>query len=223
MFDRDPDDLAVWMFGTPNGGVQNGLAYVDFTPRRGDATLAPSISLDTTLATEVNTSGGANPAIMSASVEYHAAAVYNTASNTMYLYVNGALVDSASMGGGNITQLSATEAWFGAAVYWGDNNLNGAINEIRIYNGPLTSSQIATNYALGPNVLPQPSLTIVPGAASVAIAWSELFPGYTLQSSPVVGGGAMWTPVSTPPVLSGGSYTVTLPTTNTAIFFRLTN
>ncbi len=211
----------VWMFGTPNGGTQPGLAYIDFTPRRGDGTSVPSISLDSVLSTEVNTSGGSNPAIMSAGVEYYAAAVYNSSSNTMYLYINGALADSASMGGANITQLSATEAWFGAAVYWGDPDLNGAINELRIWNGPLASSQIATNYSLGPNVLARPSLKVAPSAGAVVISWPDTFPGFTLQTSPALGLGAAWNPVSPPPALAGGFYTVTLSATNQAGFFRL--
>ena len=211
----------VWMFGKPNGGAQPGLAYVDFTPRRGDGTSVPSIALDTALSTEVNTGGGVNPAIMSANVEYHVAAIYNSGSNMMSLYINGALVDSASMNGGNITQLQATEAWFGAAVYWGDPNLNGTINELRIWNGPLTSAQVATNYQLGPNVLPRPTLNVAKNAGSVVLSWPEIFPGYTLQSSPVVGTGATWNSVSNSPALAGGSYSVTLSATNQATFFRL--
>ena len=211
----------VWMFGKPNGGAQPGLAYVDFTPRRGDGSSVPSISLDTAFATELNTSGGANPAIMAANVEYHAAAVYNAVSNTMYLYVNGALVDSASMGGGNITQLQATEAWFGAPVYWPDNNLSGSINELRIWNGPLTSAQIATNYLAGPNVIARPNLTVTKNAGNVLLTWPEAFPGYSLQSTPVLGTAAVWNLVSTTHVLAGGNYSVTLVATNFAAFFRL--
>ena len=211
----------VWMFGKPNGGAQPGLAYVDFTPRRGDGTSVPSISIDTGLSTEVNTGGGANPAIMAAGVEYHVAAIYNAASNTMYLYVNGALVDSASMGGGNITQLQATEAWFGAPVYWPDNNLNGAINELRIWNGPLTSAQVVTNYQLGPNALPRPTLNVTKSAGNVVLSWPEIFPGYTLQASPILGTAAVWNPITNSPALAGGNYSVTLSATNSACFFRL--
>jgi hypothetical protein len=211
----------VWMFGRPNGGAQPGLAYVDFTPRRGDGTSVPSISLDTVTATEVNTSGGANPGILAAGFEYHAVAVYNAAGNTMSLYLNGALVDSASMNGGNITQIQATEAWFGAAVHWPDNNLNGAINEIRIWDGPLTASQIATNYAFGPNALPRPKLAVAANSGGLVITWPESFAGFTLETSPVLGVGAAWTPVLPPPVIAGGVYTVTLATTNPASFFRL--
>ena len=212
----------VWMFGKPNGGAQPGLAYVDFTPRRGDGTSVPSISFDSGLATEVNTATVPNPAIMVAGVEYHAAAIYNAVSNTMYLYVNGALVDSASMGGANITQLQASEAWFGAPVYWPDNNLNGAINELRIWNGPLTSAQVATNYLAGPNVIARPKLTATKSTGNILLSWPEAFPGYTLQSTPALGAAALWNTVSNSPALAGGNYSVTLSATNLAAFFRLT-
>ena len=159
---------------------------------------------------------------MYAGIEYHAAAGYSAVSNMMYLYVNGALADSVSMNGANITQLQATEAWFGAAVYWPDNNLNGAINEIRIWDGPLAASQVATNYALGPNALPRPTISVVASGSNMTLSWLGTFPSFTLQCSPVIGAGAVWTPVSASPVLSGGFYSVTLPATNPASFFRLT-
>jgi len=211
----------IWMFGTPNGGTQPGLSYIDFTPRRGDGSNVPSISIDSVSATEVNTSGGANPAIMSQGVEYYAAAVYNAVNNTMSLYINGSLVDSASMNGADITQLQATEAWFGAPVYWPDPNLNGAINEMRIWDGPLTGAQVSTNYNLGPNALPRPTIAVVTSGTDMTLSWPATFPTFTLQSSPVIGEGAVWTPVSPAPVISGNVYTVTLPTTAPASFFRL--
>jgi len=212
----------VWMFGRPNGGSEPGMSYVDLTPRRGDGTSTPSISFNSVSASELNTSGGASPPVMTANTPYYVAAVYNAASNTMSLYINGALADSASMNGGNITQLQAAEAWFGASVYWPDSNLNGSINELRIWDGPLTAAQIAADYQLGPNQLPRPALNVVATGRSLAISWPDTFPGYTVQSSPTLGAGAVWTPVSAPPVLAGGVYKVTLSATNPAGFFRLT-
>lgn len=212
----------VWMFGRPNAGEQPGLSYVDFTPRRGDGSLVPSISLDTTSATELNTYNGAGPAQMAANIEYHAAAVYDAVGNTMYLYVNGVLVDSASMNGGTITQLQATEAWLGAAVYWPDNCLAGRINELRIWDGPLSASRIATDYTLGPNALPRPSLSVAASGTNVALSWPDSFAGMKLESSPVLGAGAAWTVVPTPPSMGVGTYIVTVPATNAAAFYRLT-
>jgi hypothetical protein len=44
---------------------------------------------------------------MAGGIEYCVAAVYNAVSNTMGLYIKGALADSASMNGADITQLQA--------------------------------------------------------------------------------------------------------------------
>jgi hypothetical protein len=211
----------VWMFGTPNGGTQPGLSYVDFTPRRGDGSSAPSISFDSVNNSEANTYNGAGPAIMAVNTEYYVAAVYHTVSNMMYLYINGALADSASMNGENITQLAATEAWLGAAVYWPDSNLSGSINEVRIWDGPLSAAQIAGNHALGANSLPRPTLGVASAGSTFTISWPESFAGLKLESSLELGSGAAWAPVATPPVLAGGFYTVTLSVTNPTSFFRL--
>jgi len=86
----------------------------------------------------------------------------------------------------------------------------------------LTAAQIAADYQLGPNQLPRPALNVVATGRSLAISWPDTFPGYTVQSSPTLGAGAVWTPVSAPPVLAGGVYKVTLSATNPAGFFRLT-
>ena len=215
----------LWMFGTPNGGAQPGLSYVDFTPRRGD-NQAPSISIDTAYSTEVNTSGGSNPSSLSANTEYYVASVYNAVSNTMYLYINGAPADSASMGGGNISQLGATQAWFGAAVNYGDNNLNGSINEIRIWNGALTPAQIADHYTLGPDEIPNPVLGMAISSDSGAgtdatFSWSSSYAGLRLETTPSLGEGEEWTPVTNLPSIEDGSFVVPLTTTNNAGFYRL--
>jgi len=144
----------VWMFGRANGGAENGLAYVDFTPRAGAAGNVPSMSFNSSLMNgEQNTRAGANPALMGTGGEYHVVSVYDSEANQMRLYINGALADTGSMGGGNITQLNANEAWFGAAVNYGDPNLSGAINEIRIWRTPLNATLVANNFAAGPDTV----------------------------------------------------------------------
>ncbi|HEX5218094.1 MAG TPA: LamG-like jellyroll fold domain-containing protein [Verrucomicrobiae bacterium] len=144
----------VWMFGRANGGLENGLAYVDFTPLPGADGGVPSMSFNSGLmGNEVNTRGGANPALLSIGPEYHVVAVYDAAADQMRLYIDGALADTASLGGGNIMQLNANEAYFGAAVNYPDPNLNGAINEIRIWRTPLNATLVASQFAAGPDNL----------------------------------------------------------------------
>jgi hypothetical protein len=158
-----------WMFGNPNAGAQPGLSYIDFTPRTGLTPAIPKIDFDTTTGTELNTAGGTNPALMASATEYYVATVYDAGTDTMSFYINGVLADSASMGGGNITQIGSTQNFLGAAVNFGDPDLDGRINEMRIWGGALTASQILQQNTLGPNsVVPEPgtaALGLLTGAS----------------------------------------------------------
>jgi hypothetical protein len=142
----------VWMFGRANGGAEPGLAYLDFTPRAGMDGNVPSMSFNSsTMSGEVNTRDGANPALLTTGEEYHVVAVYDANTDQMLLYLNGVLADTGDLSGGNMTQLNANEAYFGAAVNYGDPNLNGAINEIRIWRTRLNAALVTDNFAAGPN------------------------------------------------------------------------
>lgn len=167
----------VWMFGNANGGAENGLSYIEFTPRAGADGNVPSMSFNSAVSgAEQNTRGGANPALMTTGVEYHVVCVYDSAANQTRLYINGVPADTGSMGRGDLAQLNANEAYFGAAVNFGDANLNGAINEVRIWDAPLSATNVATNYAAGPNTIasyvPPVSLSIGAVAGSPRVTWS---------------------------------------------------
>jgi hypothetical protein len=204
-----------WMIGTPNGGAQPGLAYVDFTPRAGANGNVPSMSLDTTNTTEVNTRGGitADPALWVASQEYHAAAVYDADTDTMSMYLNGVLVDSVAMGGRNISQMNVTEAYLGAAVNFGDPDLAGSINEFRIYLGALPAYQIKANFDFGPSIVaPGSNLKITKGAGSnVVLNW---YVG-TLRASGTING----TYTNVPGAVAGTPYTV--PASSPQLFYKV--
>lgn len=201
-----------WMFGNPNGGgAQPGLSYVDLTPRAGADGNVPSMSIDSVLAGEVNTRGGANPAQWVAGQLYHVACVYDADIDTMSFYLDGALVDSASMGGRRIDQLNVTEAYLGAAVHWGDQDLTGSFDEFRVYIGALPAYQIAANYQNGPSVVaPGAGLAIAPAASgNVTISWAA----GTLQASGSVSGTYTNVPGAVSP------YTV--PATAPQLFYRV--
>ncbi len=150
------DWTKVWMFGR-NTGSQPTLCNLSFTPRIGSAGNFPKIEIDPPTAGEMSTVGGASdPGVMSAGVPYHVVTVYDAYNNTMSFYINGVLADSASMAGFNITQLNINECYFGAAVFYSDPNLNGSIDEMRVWNGPLSAARITQNYALGPNTIAGP-------------------------------------------------------------------
>jgi len=88
----------------------------------------------------------------------------------MSFYTNGVLTDTASMGGGNITGLGATaQNFFGAAVNFGDPDVDGRINEIRISNNALTPAEITLHNTLGPDVVPEPGVSLMSLVAGGAL------------------------------------------------------
>jgi hypothetical protein len=114
--------------------------------------------------------------------------------------------------------------YIGQSLYTTDPGLLANIDEFRIYNGALTQSQIATDYALGPNVLATPSLTIVTTGKNVIISWPVAgSSGLTLMESAKIGAGASWSVVSGTPTVVGSTYQLTVPISSSTEFFRLAN
>lgn len=70
-------------------------------------------------------------------------------------------------------------------------------------------------------VLPPPTLEIQRGPDAVTVSWSDTAAGWTLQSSPTLGSGADWQPVTESPVQVGGEWTVTLTSPTGQQHFRL--
>jgi hypothetical protein len=109
----------------------------------------------------------------------------------------------------------------------GDPGLLANIDEFRIYNGPLTAAQIATDYALGPNTLPSvsPTLSAIISGGNLVISWTTNgTSGFTLQGSATLGANASWSTVNGA-VIVGSNYQVTVPISGStpAQFFRLSH
>jgi hypothetical protein len=64
-------------------------------------------------------------------------------------------------------------------------------------------------------------LKAVMSGNSVILSWPINAPGFTLQSTTNLQPGSTWTPIMTVPVLQNGQHVVTLPLSNTNLFFRL--
>lgn len=107
-----------------------------------------------------------------------------------------------------------------------DSGLLAAYSEFRIYNTPLTAAQVAADYALGPNQVIGSNTNVTLSASltggELTLAWPTSSALVNLQSSPVLGPGAVWTPVTGTLTVAGGNYVMTLPATAaTAQYFRL--
>ncbi|HVU28287.1 MAG TPA: LamG-like jellyroll fold domain-containing protein [Verrucomicrobiae bacterium] len=103
----------------------------------------------------------------------------------------------------------------------GDRNWNGMLDDVAVFNIPLSQSQIQTIMSGDFSAfLPQPRLSISSSGGNVVISWPLAQSNYQLQSTPDLTE-PFWTGVSTSAVTNGNTWTVTLPIGPGTQFFRL--
>jgi len=205
-------------FGTSNGGEglsnnEGGYIFLNAQPWRFAIRDIPSNG------EPININNGTMPA----GTEYHIVVAYNFSANTSQMYTNGVLAQTNNAPV-QIDTINYVNNWLGRSQ-WGDPMYQGSINEFRIYEGALTASQVAANYAAGPNALPVPAPTLAVGssAGNVVISWPVAgTTGYVLQAAGSLATGTTWTNVSTAPVISGPNYQVTVPPGGALLYFKLT-
>lgn len=158
---------------------------------------------------------------LATNVESFVAITYSPFRRIMKMYLNGVPV-----AGGNATlPLSGiidTNNWLGRSQYAADPYFSGFYNEFRIYRGLLSDADVAADYAAGPDVVGVDYvLHEFPSGNSLTITWGTTATNWLLESSPTLGSGATWTPVSNRPLLQNGRYNVTVPISSDASYFRL--
>jgi hypothetical protein len=157
----------------PGGGGQ-GLDNIFYAPMRGpniDAQRAGMRNNDPLFGPGGSAGPvGANEMLIdpefnhSLDVQYHIALVYDSDGGndpgeaSLTLYINGALPPGGET---NPTQtmvqlenLNDVNNWLGRSNYTNDSNLDGMLNEFRIYDEVLSAEQIAANTTAGPDVIP---------------------------------------------------------------------
>jgi hypothetical protein len=65
------------------------------------------------------------------------------------------------------------------------------------------------------------SLAVPPSNGAMTFNWPVAASAFTLECSPQLGGNAVWTPLAVVPLLNGSANQVTVPPTNSTMFFRL--
>jgi hypothetical protein len=133
------------------------------------------------------------------------------------LYLNGQLI---STGSNPLlwSSLPDTDNWL-ARDQWPDAMFNGSYLDMRIWNGALTAGQVANLYASGPNVAVGPTLQVTNSSSQVTLKWPANATLFTLQSSASLNG--PWTAVSGTPTVVNGFNILTLPKSQTQIYYRL--
>jgi len=219
-----------WDFGSSDGGTNaagNGTNYVIFTPARGGSELP---GFQETTVDPFGTQMDPNSLILSGQdkfplgQEIYVAVTYDPGASTARMYFNGALVGSANKSLNPLIVMTDYNNWLGRSQWTRDPFFNGEYNEFRIWDGALSAADIANHNAAGPNqqfVRVRPYVFIQRETSQIVVSWlTNYADGFTLQSSSNPGF-TSWSTVTNAPVVTNGSYTVTLTPTSKSCFFRL--
>ncbi|MCB1131680.1 MAG: hypothetical protein KDN05_11155, partial [Verrucomicrobiae bacterium] len=127
--------------------------YIGITPRRGADANVSSLSIRIS-GTENNARGGADGGPLVNNTNYYCATIWNPLTNQLILHigpVGGTLhTYTATMGGQQLAEIVVNEFRVGAAVQWPDPDFDGQIDELRIWRGALSNSDVAASFAAGP-------------------------------------------------------------------------
>jgi len=88
-------------------------------------------------------------------------------------------------------------------------------------NGQNEFLSISELSSFGIAPLPPVALAVQQSAGQVVLSWPEVATGYGLESSPMLGPSAVWTPVKVAPQVVDGQNAVTLPASGHTAFYRL--
>jgi Concanavalin A-like lectin/glucanases superfamily/Immunoglobulin I-set domain len=230
-------------FGGQWDSLGNGTNFIDFFARWYNAISAFQIQTTAgdsgivSLGTRVNYNSIVNPP----SPAYYAY-TYNPAAGSVGLYTNGVFSGSVTGVSIPLSTLGTNVGTIGMAV-WNTNFsasipntsgnrpfMNAGVSEVRIYGSVLSSNAVAADFQLGPDQLPSPATTTTnkptasgtTGTGTLTLSWPTSSGSFYVESSPVLGANAVWTPVSGSQLVVGPNYQMTIPTTNgAAMFFRL--
>ncbi len=142
----------LWDFGNFQSGGTIGSSsaqnYWSFMPTTATAGLSQ---------TELSQNGNLDVTYSGQSFQgwtnVHVVVVFNPNPSRQFfgLYINGALVNSASPGAKTLSGIDDFYSWVGRSLWSGDSALQGQISEFRIYNGELNRFQIAASDQSGPD------------------------------------------------------------------------
>jgi len=154
----------------------------------------------------------------------HVVCVYDPTTLVQQVFTNGVLASSKT--GSSIPAVNNLWTFggvLGRSPWWafGDPYMAGAINEFRIYAGRLLPDEIAATEMVGPGAVLTTSvaLSVNSGGGSLTLSWPVAAAGFTLESSPVLGTGAVWTPIAD--TIVGANHQAVVAASAPSRFYRL--
>lgn len=202
----------VFDFGNNTG--TSGYNFVFYSPH----TSANSQQLS--LSTPVSTANFVTPGILDNSA-VHVVCILDPTNNYCAIYTNGVLQSSLTTVLPPLNGVSSAWSFIGRSLFSADAWLNATVDELRLYDGVLTPQQIALNDQYGPNALAM-SVTLAQSnsVSGLTLSWPSWAVGFALQSATDLTSG-VWTPLTQTPLRAANQWSLTVPTTNAATYYRL--
>lgn len=151
-------------FGDTWASNGTGRDYLMIATTRGDNVSRAAIANTPDDASPWNDEVGVNGPELNDDTEHHYVLTIDDpdedGTGTLEYYIDGVSQGSADLSGSLISGLSNTYVYLGKGLYTGDDTVECAINEFRIYDSALTPTQIQNHYEWGPYYLTQPLVNI---------------------------------------------------------------
>lgn len=158
----------VHLFSIDNGGGTGGGAYLRFNIADSGNGNGSTNFLENTGTPTHKLQGNQ---VLPQNQLLNISVVYDPGNNYEAIYYNGVLESSYSgalVALGSISQNAFTLGKSPWAAY-GDPYLTGTIDQFSVYDGALSGSQIAANFATGPTPVPEPSTLAFSGMGGLAL------------------------------------------------------
>jgi len=206
----------------PGGTGAEGLDYLFLSAQIGNDVNARQVEVRN----QDGATGGANTAgygTFTFNTDLHFAVSWRETTGEIEVYENGlhvlTLITDERM-----SAINDINNWLGRSN-WPDNNLEGEFDEFRIYDRVLVPAEALGNYEAGPDVVAVGDavwLTIVNnGDGTVTLSWPIWASDYFVESTAVLGTGALWDLIFDIPVEDGAFYRLTLHANEAEGYFRL--
>src|SRR5579885_1279313 len=160
--------------GNINGTVgQNFIFYSPHTSFGGQRLGTPTVNLDIPGTLDNRT--------------LHIACICDPANNYLAVFTNGVLEGALTNALAPLSSVSTAWSFIGRSLWSSDAYLNGAIDELRIYDGRLTPQQILADDLAGPDVLSVPrsvavtNISLATGNGQLMLSWPADHIGWRLQ------------------------------------------
>jgi arabinan endo-1,5-alpha-L-arabinosidase len=203
----------VFSFGNTTG--PSGQNYLSYTPHDSSGNSQMYLS-----GSGVNTSLIAPGTLDNQIV--HVVCIADPVNGYTAFYTNGVLQIDQTNSFPALSFVNAAWSFIGRSLFGADPYLNATIDEFRLYDGRLTPAEIAANDRFSPDALAMPvTLTNSFTPPNLTLTWPAYALGFVAESSPVLGTGATWQPITSPLSLLNNQWSLTVPATNTAALIRL--